>query len=154
MKKLILASALGASVLMLSACGDSADDATADAEADAAAADAAAVDVAAAGAAAEDPNWPSGTRIVEEGGTTYRVNADGSRVELADTDWRIVTEGETRYRVNPSGTRVEIDEEGLDLDGVASGPDVPGVDVDVGTNEDDNLDVDISTDGDDATPNN
>ena len=53
--------------------------------------------------------------------------------------------------VDPQGTRIRIDDEGLDLEGVASGPDIPGVDVDVGTNTKGNLDVDVSTDGTDAS---
>jgi hypothetical protein len=146
MKKLILSSALGAAVMLGAACGDGADDATVDtAETDAMAGSA----MADAGANAD---WPAGTRIVEEDGVTYRVNADGTRVELTSGDWRIVTEGEDRYRVRDDGTRIRIDEDGLDLDGVASGPDIPGVDVDVGTNADGNLDVDVNTEGRDATP--
>ena len=43
------------------------------------------------------------------------------------------------------------DDKGLDIEGVASGPDIPGVDVDVGTNKKGNLDVDVSTDGTDAS---
>jgi hypothetical protein len=147
MKKLILSSALGAAVMLVAACGDGAEEATVDtAETDAMATGDAMAD---AGASAD---WPAGTRIVEEDGVTYRVNADGTRVELTSGDWRIVTEGEERYRVSSDGTRIRIDEDGLDLDGVASGPDIPGVDVDVGTNADGNLDVDVNTEGRDATP--
>ena len=62
-----------------------------------------------------------------------------------------MTEGDNRYRVDPSGTRVRIDDEGLDLEGAASGPDIPGVDVDIGRNTQGNLDVDVSTDGSDAS---
>ncbi len=146
MKKLILASALGASALLLSACGDGADD-------EAAVDDTTVVDTTAdagaAGATTDDPNWPRGTRIVEEAGVTYRVNPDGTRVEISDNEWRIVTEGETRYRVGTDGVRVEIDDEGADLDGAPDGGDP---DIDIGTNEDGNLDVDVSTDGSDATP--
>ncbi len=145
MKKLILSSALGAAVLLVAACGDGAEEAAVDT------ADTDAMAGSAMADASASADWPAGTRIVDEGGTTYRVNADGTRVELGD--WRIVTEGEERYRVNDAGTRIRIDEEGLDIDGVASGPDIPGVDVDVGTNADGNLDVDVATDGRDATPN-
>lgn len=143
MKKLLLASALGASALLLSACGDDADEAPV-AE-DTAAVDTTAMDT----TTTADADWPRGTRIVEEGGATYRVNPDGTRVEITDSSWRIVTEGGTRYRVSPSGVRVEIDEEGADLDGAPDGGDP---DVDIGTNADGNLDIDVSTDGTDATP--
>ncbi len=145
MKKLILSSAIGAAMVTLAACGSGTDEAavdTAETDAGSAMADASA-----------NADWPAGTRIVEEGGTTYRVAPDGTRVELTSGDWRIVTEGDQRFRVRDDGTRIRIDEEGLDIDGIASGPDIPGVDVDVGTNADGNLDVDVATDGRDATPN-
>ena len=96
-------------------------------------------------------DWPSGTRIVEDGGVTYRVDPAGTRVAIDDNSWRIVTDKDVRYRVDPAGTRVRIDDEGLDLSAAASGPDIPGVDVDVGTNDKGNLDVDVSTDGTDAS---
>lgn len=147
MKKLILTSALGAAVLLVSACGDN--EADVPVAEDTAAADAAAA-AAATGGATASADWPTGTRIVEEEGVTYRVNADGTRVELGDDDWRIVTEGDVRYRVDPNGTRIRIDDDGLDLDGDGDDPD--GIDVDVTSGEDGNLDVDVSTDGEDATP--
>lgn len=141
MNKLILATALGASTLLLAACGD-------DTEADTAAVDTEATETAAADA---NVGWPAGTRIVEDGGTTYRVNSDGTRVEIANGEWRIVTDGGTRYRVSSSGVRYEIGDEGEDLDGAPDGG--PGdVDVDVGTNASGNIDLDVSTDGRDATP--
>jgi hypothetical protein len=144
MKKLILASALSATALLLSACGDGADD-------EAAVDDTTVVetDAGAAGATSADAAWPRGTRIVEEAGVTYRVNPDGTRVEIAGNEWRIVTEGETRYRVGTGGVRYEIDDDGADLDGAPDGGDP---DIDIGTNEDGNLDIDVSTDGTDATP--
>ena len=146
MKKLILSGALGAAVLLVSACGDNdADTATDDT---AVVAEDTATDAAATTASS---NWPSGTRIVEEGGVTYRVDPAGTRVAIDDNSWRIVTDKDTRYRVDPAGTRIRIDDEGLDLSGAASGPDIPGVDVDVGTNNKGNLDVDVSTDGTDAS---
>ena len=150
MKKLLVTSALASAVLMLSACGDNdADDVAVE---DTAAADAAAADAAAADAATTaSADWPAGTRIVEENGVTYRVDSGGTRTAIEDNSWRIETEGDTRYRVDPSGTRVEIDDEGMDLEGAASGPDIPGVDVDVGRNTQGNLDVDVSTDGSDAS---
>lgn len=148
MKKLILTGALGAAVLLVSACGDTDAD-TAAMEDDAAlATDGAMAD---AGTPTASANWPAGTRIVEEGGVTYRVDPAGARVAIEDDSWRIVTEDGVRYRVDPRGTRIRIDDEGLDLEGVASGPDIPGVDVDIGTNRSGNLDVDVSTDGTDAS---
>ena len=143
MKKLILASALGAGVLLVSACGDN--------DADTAADDTTVVEDTTVDTTTAAADWPAGTRIVEEGGTTYRVDPAGARVAIDDGSWRIVTEGERRYRVDSSGTRVEIDDEGADLEGAASGPDIPGVDVDVGRNTQGNLDVDVSTDGSDAS---
>ena len=148
MKKLLVTSALASAVLMLSACGDNDADTAAD---DTAAADTVAADAAGDTAATASADWPAGTRIVEEGGVTYRVDPAGARVAIEDDSWRIVTEGDTRYRVGPAGTRVEIDDDGLDLEGAASGPDIPGVDVDVGTNTQGNFDVDVSTDGTDAS---
>jgi hypothetical protein len=142
MNKLIVSAALG-SALALSACGDPETE-TVVAEENAA------VDTAGMTPAAPS-DWPAGTRIVEEGGVTYRVGPDGARVAIEDGSWRIVTEDEVRYRVGPDGARIRIDEEGLDLEGAASGPDIPGVDVDVGTNTQGNLDVDVSTDGTDAS---
>lgn len=146
MKKLILTSAVSAFALLVAACGDGADDAetaedTAAMESDAMA------DT--AGATTASADWPRGTRIVEEGGATYRVNSDGTRVVISDGA-RIVTEGEERFRVDRAGTRVRIDERGVDLD--LDGPDIEGVDVDLGTNRRGNLDLDVSTDGTDASP--
>lgn len=141
MNKLFLSAALGGTLAALSACGDTDSD-TVVAE------ETAAVDTASVPAAGD---WPAGTRIVEDGGVTYRVGPDGARVAIEDGSWRIVTEGDVRYRVGPEGTRIRIDEDGLDLEGAASGPDIPGVDVDVGTNTQGNLDVDVSTDGSDAS---
>jgi len=141
MNRMILTGALGAAALALSACGGTADDTTAE---DTAAADAAAT--AATIEPATTTDWPAGTRIVQEGDVTYRIDPGGTRVVLADDDWRIVTEGGARYRVSPAGTRIRIDDNGIDVT-----PDIPGVDVDVGTNTKGNLDVDVSTDGTDAS---
>ena len=139
--KLIVTGALGAAALALSACGSSTDtDETAVIETPE---PTATVTTAA--------NWPTGTRIVQEGDVVYRVDPAGTRVAIDDGSWRIVTEGDNRYRVDPAGTRVRIDDEGLDLEGAASGPDIPGVDVDIGRNTQGNLDVDVSTDGSDAS---
>lgn len=161
MRKHILFATVGALALSLAACGDGRDDAnmsdnaanmmgdTNDAVGDDTANTGATGN--ASGTAAVDPNWPRGTRVVQEGSVVYRVNPDGSRVRIEGDDVRIVTEGGVRYRVNRDGTRYRIDERGIDVD--IDGPRIPGVDVDVGTNRDGNLDVDISTDGNDATPN-
>ena len=83
-------------------------------------------------------NW-KGARIVEENGTTYRVNADGTRVALGANDSRIVVENNVRYRVDPDGARVRIGDDGIQVDG----PDVDLPDVDVGVNAKGNLDVDV-----------
>ena len=146
MKRLILTGALGTALLALSACGSGTDDAAVD--------DTAATDAAATAATIAPPttaSWPTGTRIVQEGDVTYRVDPGGTRVVIDDDSWRIVTEDGVRYRVDPAGTRIRIDDKGLDIEGVASGPDIPGVDVDVGTNKKGNLDVDVSTNGTDAS---
>lgn len=143
MKRLILSAAVSSVALLVSACGgERAEDADAATTADSEVATADADAAGAAGAAGASADWPKGTRIVEEGGKTYRVGADGTRVVIADNEWRIVTEGDERYRVNDAGTRVRISEDGLDVD-------VP-VDVDLGTNSKGNLDLDVSTDGTDA----
>lgn len=151
MKKLILSSAAGALVLALSACGSRTDDttatdtATATATADAASAGDTSMASPAATSSTKttaSADWPKGTRIVTEGGKTYRVAPDGTRVEIANNEWRIVTEDGKRYRVNDAGTRVLIDDKGLDID-------LP-IDVDVGTTKKGNLDIDVSTNGKDA----
>ncbi len=56
--------------------------------------------------------WPEGSRIVEEGGVTYRVDPAGARVRLEANDSRIVVENGVRYRVDPGGARVRIDQRG------------------------------------------
>ncbi len=61
-------------------------------------------------------NWPAGTRIVVENGTTYRIGPDGARVALGPNDSRIVVENGVRYRVDPGGARVRIDENGVAVD--------------------------------------
>lgn len=138
MKGLILTGAVGACALLVAGCEQRADDV---AETDVSAAPAgeeAATEAATTAATAGSADWPKGTRIVEEGGKTYRVNADGTRVVITDNGWRIVTEDGKRYRVNDAGPRVRIDDDGLDLD------------VDLGINKNGNLDLDVSTDGTDA----
>ena len=145
MKKLIISAVFGASVALLSACGDAAEDTdTATAETGAAPTTAA-VDTTASGSS----DWPAGTRIVQEGDAYFRVDADGTRTAIPADTWRIETADGVRYRVDNTGTRVRIDEQGVDVD--LDGPDVEGVDVDLDTNRKGNLDVDVSTDGTDAS---
>lgn len=57
-----------------------------------------------------------GARIVDEGGITYRIDPDGTRVRLGDSDARIVIDNGVRYRVDPGGARVRIDDRGLTVD--------------------------------------
>ena len=142
MKKLILTAALGPAALLLSACGDN----DADTAEDTAVVETDTAEPAATTAAA-DPNWPAGTRIVVEDDVTYRVDPNGTRVAIEDDSYRVVVENGVRYRVDASGTRHRIDDEGLDIDL----PAVEGVDVDLGTNRSGNLDLDVSTDGTDAS---
>ena len=160
MRKLILATALSVASLVTSGCGDTTETDTANSAEATGAADGATAEGAAGGGEAASGNasagtasaagsWPRGARIVEEGGVTYRVDADGNRVRLGDTDPRIVVENGTRYRVEPGGTRVRIDDRGIDID---SPVDIPGVDVDMGVNRKGNPDVDVTTNGTDATP--
>ena len=145
MKKLILTTAVGAFALAVSACNNT------DADDDAATADetAAAIDTSAAPAAttASADDWPKGTRIVEENGTTYRVNTDNTRVAIPAGGYRVVTQDGHRYRVDASGVGHRIDDNGVDLDL----PAVEGIDIDLGTNKNGNLDLDVSTNGTDAS---
>jgi hypothetical protein len=134
MKKLVLTAALGAGCLALAACGDNATN-TAEANNGAAAAEAEGAGNAAGGTATASAAW-QGARIVEENGVTYRVNADGTRVQLGANESRIVVENGTRYRVDPDGSRVRIDPEGVEID-----VDLP--DVDIGINNKGNPDIDV-----------
>ena len=132
MNKLIIASAL---CLGLAACGDRDEAATADnAATPAATGEATGASGPAGGTQTATASFPRGARIVEDGGVTYRVDADGTRVRLGPTDSRIVVENDVRYRVDPDGTRVRIDNDGLSID-------LP--DVDVGINEKGNPDIDV-----------
>ena len=149
MKKIFLTAALGAAAMGLAACNSNEAGDNATAEGNEAVLPADEGNGGATGAAAADPDWPQGSRVVVENGVTYRVDTNGTRTRLDDV--RIVTENNVRYRVRNDGTRVRIDDDGLDVD--LDGPDIPGVDVDVGTNRDGNLDVDVNTKGNDATPN-
>jgi hypothetical protein len=165
MKKLALTTALGAACLGLAACGDNRADNAAEANnmsatgemgGDAGMApgegNAAAGSAGGAGAATAAGTFPKGARIVEESGVTYRVDADGTRVRLGDTDSRIVVENGVRYRVDPGGTRVKINDRGIDIDVPDLTPDVDLPDVDAGINKKGNLDVDVKNkkDGNDG----
>ena len=150
MKKLVLTAALSAACLGLAACGereaDTANNMTAaEGEASDSAAGGDTAGAAGAGAAAgasAGGAFPKDARIVEEGGVTYRVDADGTRVRLGDTDSRIVVENGTRFRVDPDGSRVRIGNDGVGID--IDTPDVDLPDVDVGVNRKGNLDVDVT----------
>ena len=140
MKKLALTAALGAACLALAGCGDR--DAASNEANDAAVATEGADGN--DGATASDTGssaFPKGARIVEENGVTYRIDANGTRVALTDTDSRIVVEGGNRFRVDPDGTRVRIDDQGLEID-------IDGPDVDIGVNDKGNPDIDIKDKGD------
>jgi hypothetical protein len=146
MKKLALTAALGAACLGLSACGDNdaepantagVNGAEAAGEGNGPAAAGGGGTASAAGSAA----FPKGARIVEENGVAWRIDADGTRVRLGDTDSRIVVDNGVRYRVDPGGARVRIDDRGLDIDVPDLTPDLP--DVDVGINKKGNPDVDV-----------
>ena len=144
MKKLLFTAALAPVAVLLSACGDNAAETE---EVDTAVVETDTADTADTTTAAADPNWPAGTRIVEEGGVTYRVNPDDTRVAIEDGSYRVVVENGVRYRVDAGGVRHRIDDDGLDIDL----PAVEGVDIDLGTNQSGNLDLDVSTDGTDAS---
>jgi len=130
MKKFVFTAALGAAALGLAACGDS-DTNTVDA-----ANEATGTEAPANGSATASAAFPTGARIVEENGVTYRVEADGTRVRLGANESRIVVENDVRYRVDPDGSRVRISDEGVAID-----VDLP--DVDIGINEKGNPDVDV-----------
>ena len=153
MTKLALAAALGAASLAIAACGDSGTG-TADSNNVAAVEDVNGSAAAEGNAAAAAGAWARDSRIVEENGVTYRVDADGTRVALGPNESRIVVENKVRYRVDPDGTRVRIDDRGgaIDLPDV----DLPDVtpDVDIGVNEKGNPDIDVKGDKDgDRGPN-
>jgi len=90
--------------------------------------------VAADGSSTAAANWPSGTRIVEERGVTYRIDPDGTRVALSENESRIIVENGVRYRLDPGGARVRIDERGLVVDVERPDVDVDLPDVDVEVN--------------------
>lgn len=139
MNKHILTGAVGTLALALAACGDTTPET--DPTDDTAAVET--IDTTVATTA----DWPEGARIVEESGVTYRVNPDTTRVAIEDGSFRVVTVDGVRYRVDGSGTGHRIDDDGLDIDL----PAVEGIDIDLGTNKKGNLDLDVSTDGTDAS---
>lgn len=119
MKKLTLALLAGAAAT-LAACGDrDGNDAAANASdmtnGSVNAAGSAEGNGAAAAGGATGSAWPEGSRIVDDGGVTYRVDSAGTRVRLEPGDSRIVVENGVRYRVDPGGTRVRIDQNGAAL---------------------------------------
>ncbi len=135
MKRFVLTGTLGAACLVLAACGDR------DADTANAANNSAAGAEATGANASVTATFPAGTRIVEENGVTFRIDPDGTRVQLGPNESRIVVEDGVRFRVDPDGSRVRINEEGVAVD-----VDLP--DVDVGVNEKGNLDVDVTPDTD------
>lgn len=155
MRNFALTAALGAACLALAACGG-AEDNSAENENAAAAGEIGAMDgmesvnTDAGASAGGTSSFATGSRIVEENGVTYRVDADGTRTALGENDSRIVVENGTRYRVDPGGTRIRIDESGASID--IDTPDIDAPDVDVGVNDKGNLDVDVKdkSDGDEG----
>ena len=130
MRKFVFIALAGATALGLAGCGERAADSVA---ANAAATGEPATTEVGATASA---SYPKGARIVDENGVIFRIDPDGTRVQLGPNDSRIVVDNGVRYRVDPSGTRVRIDDQGLDVD-----VDLP--DVDVGINEKGHPDVDV-----------
>ncbi len=151
MNKLVFTAALGAACLSVAACGEREAGNAADNMAGENAAMADDADGNAMASGSDDDGmaaFPKGSRIIEEDGVTYRVDASGTRVKLGSNESRIVVENGVRYRVDPNGSRVKIDREGVSLD--IDAPDIDVPDVDVGVNEKGNLDVDVhdKSDGD------
>jgi hypothetical protein len=155
MKKLILTAAFAAATIGLGACGEreggnaagneAEDNVSAMGGAEGNAGEGGATGTGTGNGTASAAGFPKGARIVEENGATWRIDADGTRVRLGDTDSRIVVENGVRYRVDPNGTRVRINDRGIDID--IDTPDLTP-DVDVGINKKGNPDIDVKTDGD------
>lgn len=154
MRKLSFTAAIAAAALGLAGCGDgdTQNNAAGGEENGAAAAGEAGEGNGAAGQTAAAGSWAKGARIVEENGVTYRIDPDGTRVQLGENEGRIVVENGVRYRVDQGGSRVRIDERGLDVDVDLPDVDIPDVDVDAGINSKGNPDIDVSTNGSDASP--
>ncbi|WP_166041295.1 hypothetical protein [Sphingosinicella sp. YJ22] len=104
--------ACGVLALGLGACGDADDDTANMAMTNGSGTEAAPGDNATAASAGATSAWPEGSRIVEEGGVTYRVDSAGARVRLGPNESRIVVADGVRYRVDPDGARVRIDTRG------------------------------------------
>lgn len=66
-------------------------------------------------------NFPAGARIAEENGVTFRIDPDGTRVQLDPSGSRILIDNGVRYRVDPGGTRVRIGDDGAAIDVNAGG---------------------------------
>lgn len=155
MRHFTLTTALGAASLSLAACGGAEENAAENESAVAAGETGAMIgtgdlDANAAASGGGTSSFGTGSRIVEENGVTYRVDADGTRTALGENDSRIVVENGTRYRIDPDGARIRIDESGAAID--IDTPDIDAPDVDVGVNEKGNLDVDVKSksDGDEG----
>jgi len=161
MRNLAMTASIAAACLALGACGGGNETNTADSNASGGTgvvsegvAEGGNTSGGASGDTSAAASFPKGARIVEENGKTYRIDADGTRVELTDADSRIVTEKGVRYRVDPGGARVRIDPQGAAIDVDVPDVDVDLPDVDVGINNKGNPDVDVKTKGDgDASPN-
>src|SRR5690606_9528371 len=90
MKKLILTGALSATALLLSGCGDNDADTVAE---DTTTIDPTTADTSTMGSTTTgSADWPSGTRIEEEAGTTFRVDSSGTRTAIENNEWRIESE--------------------------------------------------------------
>jgi hypothetical protein len=111
MTQLILAARLGAACLALAACGER-KEITANVTTDATET----AIVPPVESTTTTTVFPKGARIVEENGVTFRVDPDGTRVQLGPTDSRIVVGNGTRFRVDPDGTRVRIDTQGATIE--------------------------------------
>jgi hypothetical protein len=118
LKKLTLAVLAGAAV-SIAACGgnkgnNTAGNGSTSVNGSAAASEATSGDSGGSGAGASAASaWPKGTRIVEEGGVTYRIAPDGARVRMEAADGRVVVENGVRYHVTADGARVRLDERGV-----------------------------------------
>jgi hypothetical protein len=135
MNRLALASACALAAIGLAGCSDNE---AAIEENEATTADSATGEAAGGTETAAVTTFPQGSRIVEEEGVTFRIDADGTRVRLGPTDSRILVEEKVRYRVDPDGTRVRIDPDGaaIAVDGgdVEASVDADGPTLEVDTN--------------------
>jgi hypothetical protein len=134
MNRLALASACAVAAIGLAGCSDN----EAAVEENAATAESAPAEPATGTETAAVTTFPQGSRIVEEDGVTFRIDADGTRVRLGPTDSRILVEDKVRYRVDPDGARIRIGKDGaaLAVDGgdVEASVDADGPTLEVDTN--------------------